>query len=568
MGLAASVTGLHVDKVTLRFRPCQRPLHAPTVAMLLARRATGSLCRGAGAGAALAAALVATDPRSRPAPTSPRVPLQPQLATPRGATFVSCSSAPSRNSTSGASGSSDVLCFGDWEFLPGGGAARELWIQVPLSCESSDKITVFAREIVSAKNVAKATANNLPTLVWLQGGPGFASPRPLSTQGGWLGRALEEYRVVVLDQRGTGRSSPVTAQTLRHLSADQQAAYLMNFRADAIVRDCEALRKTMGISKWSLLGQSFGGFCALTYLSFKPESLNAVYLTGGLAPVMETGPDEVYRSCYRQVIERNKHYYRRYPGDVQRVKEIVQHLQSLGPQGAKLPGGGNLTARRFLSLGLMLGDGSGIETMHWLVESAFIDTPKIAHGYECELDERFLAKVQAADSFDNNPIYWLLHEAIYCDGPAAGPSAWSAHRVLQEAEFRKHFAVALGETSASDADGPIYFTGEMVFPWFGEDSPTLQHLKGAAERLAEVPAWPPLYNKDVLRETKVPVAAAMYYDDMYVVRAFGEDTAKLLGPNCKVWVTNEFQHSGVRDDGRRVLDTLFKMLRGEVQIPS
>ena len=45
------------------------------------------------------------------------------------------------------------------------------------------------------------------------------------------------------------------------------------FRADSIVRDCEAIRSCltadypMDRRKWSVIGQSFGGFCAVTYLS-------------------------------------------------------------------------------------------------------------------------------------------------------------------------------------------------------------------------------------------------------------------------------------------------------------
>jgi dienelactone hydrolase len=49
-------------------------------------------------------------------------------------------------------------------------------------------------------------------------------------------------------------------------------------RADSIVADAEVVRKalvprnaTTQNGKWSLLGQSFGGFCALTYLSHAPQ---------------------------------------------------------------------------------------------------------------------------------------------------------------------------------------------------------------------------------------------------------------------------------------------------------
>jgi len=66
-------------------------------------------------------------------------------------------------------------------------------------------ITVFARDVVAAE---KRDAG-LPTLVFFQDGPGGASPRP-ETRSGWLGQALKEHRVLLLDQRGTGLSTPVT----------------------------------------------------------------------------------------------------------------------------------------------------------------------------------------------------------------------------------------------------------------------------------------------------------------------------------------------------------------------
>lgn len=69
-------------------------------------------------------------------------------------------------------------------------------------------------------------------------------------------------------------SSTITAGTLaRQGDAIKQAEYLKHFRADNIVRDCEAIRLALTANypenerKWSIIGQSFGGFCAVTYLS-------------------------------------------------------------------------------------------------------------------------------------------------------------------------------------------------------------------------------------------------------------------------------------------------------------
>jgi pimeloyl-ACP methyl ester carboxylesterase len=136
--------------------------------------------------------------------------------------------------------------------------------------------------------------SQLPYLIYLQGGPGFAAPR-VSVTSGWVKRALKEYRVLLLDQRGTGRSSPISTQTLGHLPPPQQFEYLQHFRADNIVRDCEAIRATLlgPDTKWTVLGQSFGGFCLLTYLSMAPEAIEAGLFTGGLPPVGRT-PDEIY----------------------------------------------------------------------------------------------------------------------------------------------------------------------------------------------------------------------------------------------------------------------------------
>jgi len=123
------------------------------------------------------------------------------------------------------------------------------------------------------------------------------------------------YQMLYLDQRGTGLSSPISAGTLA-LQGDshRQADYLKLFRADSIVRDCEAIRKTLTadypteLKKWSIFGQSFGGFCALTYLSFYPQGLREAFTSGGLAPVGKT-PDQVYKATFQKVVERNKAYY-------------------------------------------------------------------------------------------------------------------------------------------------------------------------------------------------------------------------------------------------------------------
>ena len=76
---------------------------------------------------------------------------------------------------------------------------------VPLDHARPDgpTITVFTREVADPDGLDR------PYLVFLQGGPGFEATRPVSPPYGWMKRAVADYRVLLLDQRGTGRSTPV-----------------------------------------------------------------------------------------------------------------------------------------------------------------------------------------------------------------------------------------------------------------------------------------------------------------------------------------------------------------------
>ncbi len=411
---------------------------------------------------------------------------------------------------------------------------------VPLDYSQPDGeiIKVFAREVVSPAK----EKDELPWLAFLQGGPGFGSPRPEDLSG-WLKRTLQNYRVLLLDQRGTGRSTPVLPQTLaRFPEPEDQANYLQHFRADSIVKDAELIRRQLlGENQpWSVLGQSYGGFCTVTYLSLAPEGLREAYLTGGLPPL--TVPiAEVYRATYRRVIQKNQAFYRRYPEDIELVHEIVAFLEA---HDVRLPNEDRLTSHRFRQLGLAFGAANGFEQVHYLLENAFVNSAKGG-----EISYLFLRGFENSLAFDTNPIFAILHEAIYCERTA---SNWAAQRVLAE---YPEFEIA--------PDRPVYFTGEMIYPWMFTEMRALRPLQEAAEILAAYDDWPPLYNPAVLKQNQVPVAAAVYYDDMYVERHLSEETAALI-KGIKLWITNEHEHSALRQHGEAVFERLYSMLHGEI----
>jgi len=418
-----------------------------------------------------------------------------------------------------------------------GTAVTDRTFAVPLdhARPDGDQIQIFAREVVAADK----TADDLPWLAFLQGGPGFGSPRPAGRDS-WLDRALNDYRVLLLDQRGTGRSTPANRLTLARLgSARAQADYLALFRADAIIADAELIRKQVtGGRPWTVLGQSFGGFCTTTYLSMAPEGIREALLTGGL-PGLGTTADDVYRATYPLVAQKNAEHYARYPDDAGRAIKIARRLR---PGDVRLPNGAPLTVEAFQSLGRMLGSSTGTHELHYLLEDAF------AAGDE--LSDDFLQQVQEHVTFSAGPLYALLHEACYAN---ASTTEWSAQRV--RAEFPEFNAI-----TALDGDGPLLFTGEMIYPWMIENDPVLAPLAEAAEILARR-VWPPLYDAARLQANDVPAAAAVYYDDMYVPREFSVPTARLIR-GLRPWITNEYEHDGLRVSNGKVLDRLIAMARG------
>lgn len=123
-----------------------------------------------------------------------------------------------------------------------------------------DKSTLAAGRITDHGLFAdiRGDAGSTP-LLFLHGGPGQGSYEFMAIQGGRLSAGV---RLIGIDQRGVGRSAPLTAGTVLTI-------------AD-VVDDCEAVREALGIRRWAVLGQSFGGMLALRYAASYPGSVRAV----------------------------------------------------------------------------------------------------------------------------------------------------------------------------------------------------------------------------------------------------------------------------------------------------
>ena len=252
---------------------------------------------------------------------------------------------------------------------------------------------------------------------------------------------LQDFRVLMLDQRGTGRSTPV--------HGDEPLDYLSHFRADTIVRDAELLREALGSPPWSRA---------------RPELRRPLHPHLPLARARRParGVDHRRRAGHRRLRRRRLPRHlgarrssatgattTRYPED----RERVRRSDWLGTQDVAA----YATAHRAAcALGNLLGMSDGYERLHYILELP-PDSPAFLHDTDDPLEVA------------RNPIYALLHEACWADGEATN---WSAER-MQPDVFEEQ---------------PELFTAEHILPWVFEEYASLEPRDRARARRPRVAA--------------------------------------------------------------------------------
>src|SRR4029078_12734150 len=110
----------------------------------------------------------------------------------------------------------------------------------------------------------------------------------------------------------------------------------------------------------------------------------------------------------------------------------------------------------------------------------------------------------------------------------SGPTGWAA-----EAERKRR-------PEFDSASRPLLFTGEMMFPWMFEDVRSLKPFRAAVETLARRETHSVLYDPTRLAANDVPVAAVIYFDDLYVDAGLSLETAGQVA-NLTHWDTNQYE---------------------------
>ncbi len=222
------------------------------------------------------------------------------------------------------------------------------------------------------------------------------------------------------------------------------------------------------MERWSVLGQSFGGFCVVNYLSQAPDGLAEAFITGGLPP-LDRHPDDVYRATYRADARPEPPLLRALPpGPGPRARDPRAARDRGRPPAERRPADAEA------------------------LPPAGPPARNERRQREAPLHRRAavrLAGVPArrrgrAHPSPRNPLYAVIHEACYANGAA---TRWSGERVFPP-ELR---------------DDPTFLTGEHIFPGCSRTTARSSPLAEAAQILAEH-EWPELYDAQRLAENDVP----------------------------------------------------------------
>ena len=163
---------------------------------------------------------------------------------------------------------------------------------------------------LNVRRVPATTAPSDSAVLALAGGPGQAAAPLAATFAQILAPARATRDLLVMDQRGTGPSSPLTCPALDTPSArsslveagarcaGQLGARRGLFRTADSVADIEALREQAGYARLTIYAVSYGTKVALAYAAAHPDRVERLVLDSVVTP---EGPDVLQHSTFAAV---------------------------------------------------------------------------------------------------------------------------------------------------------------------------------------------------------------------------------------------------------------------------
>ncbi len=161
-------------------------------------------------------------------------------------------------------------------------------------------------ELFVAKVPAISGRKAADPMVLIAGGPGMGSSEMYPGIAQAFARIRRDRDLIIIDQRGTGRSNPLncdsadeTAGDLATFTADSRRCFetlraradLTQYSTSVAVQDLERVRRALGVTQWNLYGVSYGTRVAQHYLRRFPAQTRSVILDGVVPPGLALGPD-------------------------------------------------------------------------------------------------------------------------------------------------------------------------------------------------------------------------------------------------------------------------------------
>jgi pimeloyl-ACP methyl ester carboxylesterase len=286
-------------------------------------------------------------------------------------------------------------------------------ISVPLDrLQSSDGRLPIHYVLIPRRDTSKPL---LGTIVAVEGGPGYATTESRAYYREMFGPLLDQRRLLLVDQRGTGRSGAINCPWLQSYKGNRikavgacgskLGAAADDYGSAIAADDLAAVLDRLDVKKIDLYGDSYGTFFSQTFAARYPErvrtlTLDAAYFVGGTNP-WYPDTNRALRRAFAFACQRS-------PSCADRPGSAMQRMRALAALVRRHPIRGVASN----SYGVDGRINININKLIWLVTGA---------GYSNAVYREFDAAARAAlrpHPYDK-PLLRLMRETLYVGG--AGP---------------------------------------------------------------------------------------------------------------------------------------------------
>jgi pimeloyl-ACP methyl ester carboxylesterase len=238
-------------------------------------------------------------------------------------------------------------------------------IRVPLDRQRPAAGTIrIAYELYPRRQVRRPL---LGTIVAVEGGPGYPSTGSRAYYRDLFGPLLDRRQLLLVDNRGTGKSEAIRCRRLQSYQGDYEQATgrcgrKLGARSDLYgsriaARDMVAVLDHLGIDRVDLYGDSYGTFFGQTFAVRHPDRLrtlilDAAYFVGGTDP-WYTDTNRALRRAFRLACRRSPTCAARPGGPVRRIGRLARLVRD-DPIVGRAPNADGVVRRTVVDIDMLI----------------------------------------------------------------------------------------------------------------------------------------------------------------------------------------------------------------------